>query len=470
MIKLINADIEQRTPEFRREVMSLVVDWRARLAQEEADLERIRREMGFEGDTDEMAPEKPATIATHDLYFEGDSLLSRRELVEASGSNAPSLSVGWDYLEKPSGYFAVGGGVVYVRDTAGYFRLPASGEPPIRATPAALGESRYRVREDRAPGGTMIILILPAGFTLVEPSPLPTEAKAFHDRIALFWRSNGEGGAMEVTLQLHPLQRDLRSEIEAINAKTFTGRPSATNTKGKVIIERSAPMASASTNEYGPLNDLRKAIADRKVIAIIGTGVATRSSGQALASWKGLLANGIDWCVSYKRPNATEVWAGRQREALISDDLDDLLGVAQQVSRKLGAPRDGAYRAWLQRTVGTLKVQQPDVLDALKALDIPIATTNYDGLIEEVVDWPPVTWQERSRVEEVLRGGRPGVLHLHGYWDKPESVVLDIRSYEQVISDAHAQAVLRSLLLNFSLLFIGFGSGLSDPNFGSLLE
>ena len=38
----------------------------------------------------------------------------------------------------------------------------------------------------------------------------------------------------------------------------------------------------------------------------------------------------------------------------------------------------------------------------------------------------------------MLRGDEKAVLHLHGYWDEPESVVLGIRSYEAVLGDAAA--------------------------------
>ncbi len=70
----------------------------------------------------------------------------------------------------------------------------------------------------------------------------------------------------------------------------------------------------------------------------------------------------------------------------------------------------------------------------------------------------------------MARGDEPGVLHLHGWWDDPESVVLGIRSYEKVLGDAHAQAMQRALRSLRTLLFVGCGAGLGDPNFGALLE
>jgi len=81
-----------------------------------------------------------------------------------------------------------------------------------------------------------------------------------------------------------------------------------------------------------------------------------------------------------------------------------------------------------------------------------------------------VTWRDGPRVERVLRGDEPGVLHLHGRWQDPRSVVLGIRSYEDVLGSAHAQSVQQALRLFNSLVFVGFGGGLADPNFGTFLR
>jgi hypothetical protein len=98
-------------------------------------------------------------------------------------------------------------------------------------------------------------------------------------------------------------------------------------------------------------------------------------------------------------------------------------------------------------------------------LQVPLATTNYDDLLERVTQLPAVTWRDQAKVFRVLRGEAQAILHLHGHWDEPESVVLGIRSYENLRKDAHAQTVIRALAMTQSLLFVGCGDGLSDPNF-----
>ena len=191
-------------------------------------------------------------------------------------------------------------------------------------------------------------------------------------------------------------------------------------------------------------------------------------TGHKCASWTGLLHNGVDRCVELNHLQSTI--ADNFRSQIDSGDLDLLLLAAEAVSRKLGAPDDGEYRRWLRETIGALKAENKEVIQALSDLGAVLATTNYDGLIEEVTGLPPITWKDSAKVERVLRGDEKGVLHLHGYWEHPQSVILGIRSYEQVLGDDHAQTMQRAVAALKSILFVGCGEGLNDPNVGSLLE
>ena len=216
--------------------------------------------------------------------------------------------------------------------------------------------------------------------------------------------------------------------------------------------------------------DLRREIARGRVIAVVGAGVAAAASRDAsAASWVGLLEDGISRCeqVFIGLPAG---WADEQRAKLHSSDVRDLLAVAEEIERVLHAPAGGEYRRWLRETVGELRPYEPAVIEALRDLGVPILTTNYDLLFEEVTGLEPVTWKDGAHVERLLRGDEPGVLHLHGHWRKPETVVLGIRSYEDVLGDEYAQFVQRAAAALHSLLFIGCGDGLDDPNFGALRE
>ncbi len=98
-----------------------------------------------------------------------------------------------------------------------------------------------------------------------------------------------------------------------------------------------------------------------------------------------------------------------------------MLAAAEEVTVRLGGRSGGEFRRWLAESVGGLRVVDGAVIGALAGLGVPVATTNYDGLIEEVTGWPAVTWRDGARVQRVLRGDERGVLHLHGFSRDPES-------------------------------------------------
>jgi hypothetical protein len=87
--------------------------------------------------------------------------------------------------------------------------------------------------------------------------------------------------------------------------------------------------------------------------------------------------------------------------------MDDLLSAAEKISRKLGAPKGGEFHRWLRETVGDLEVKDRAVLESLRDLGIPLATTNYDNLLEDITGLPPVTWRDGSRARGLVAGASP---------------------------------------------------------------
>jgi hypothetical protein len=219
------------------------------------------------------------------------------------------------------------------------------------------------------------------------------------------------------------------------------------------------------------VEDLKQLIKNGQIIVVVGAGVSIASVGEEqrdVASWKGLLRNGVSRCASYARMD--EKWAERVRGEIESSDLDDLLSAAEKIRSKLGAPNGGEFRAWLRETVGSLKAKNRETLDALHALNAPLATTNYDWLLEEVTNLKPITWENDSKVQRFLRDEERAVLHLHGHWDESKSVILGIRDYEKILGDQHAQTMQQVMSAIKSFLFVGCGAGLEDPNIGVLLD
>jgi len=217
-------------------------------------------------------------------------------------------------------------------------------------------------------------------------------------------------------------------------------------------------------------DDIRRNAINQRLVVVVGAGVAMGATrGESSASWIGLLKNGAERCFALRLADASE------RARILADveagSTDRLLSAAEAIARHLGAPDGGEYVAWLRDTVGSLETKDGTVIDALRGFGCRIATTNYDSLIEDSTGFQPVTWQDRARAQTWFSGeDTRQVLHLHGHWRSSGSVVLGIRSYEDVLRDRYTQTLLRALPLGYSLLFVGFGAGLSDPNFGALLR
>ncbi|MDQ6692628.1 MAG: SIR2 family protein, partial [Candidatus Dormibacteraeota bacterium] len=208
----------------------------------------------------------------------------------------------------------------------------------------------------------------------------------------------------------------------------------------------------------GLVGDLRAQLARGQALVVVGAGVSVAASGASpVASWPGLLESGVQWCERYE-PSLPAGWADLVRGFIGLGDVSSLLSAAEAVTERLGGRGGGEYHRWLRETVGALPLADAAVAQAVAALGAPVATTNYDGLLEQAMPGTgTLTWRDGARIQRVLRGDEKAVLHLHGYWDEPESVVLGIRSYEAVLGDAAAQALQRAMGSLSSLVLVGVG-------------
>lgn len=214
------------------------------------------------------------------------------------------------------------------------------------------------------------------------------------------------------------------------------------------------------------LDDLCVEVQKGNALFVLGAGTSILASENAqTASWKGLLRDGMQRIVELERckpPTAARL--GAQIE---SDDVEELLSVATFIGRKLGQPTDGEFRRWLRESVGNLPLKDASVLEALHNTGCVLLTTNYDELIEKATRLSPITWQEIDRCELVLRGVEKGVIHIHGFWSAPETVVFGQDTYALVTNSERVQTFIRAAHLEKTFVYVGFGDGLSDPNFAN---
>ena len=228
-------------------------------------------------------------------------------------------------------------------------------------------------------------------------------------------------------------------------------------------------------NQNMLVDDLKGQIANGQVVVVVGTGVSVATCENQkvdtfpVATWTGLLQHGVHFC------QHTESVLDENEAQLLNMQIslgktDFLIAAAELVTERLHGKRPGVFRGWLKDSVGKLAPTQPDIIQMLASWPVVLATLNYDRLIEAVTSRQPITWRDRDKIEDVLRYGEDAVIHLHGYFEQPDSVILGLSSYAKVINDPHTQAVLQLFTLGRTLLFVGCGGTFHNPNFSRLIE
>ncbi len=205
-----------------------------------------------------------------------------------------------------------------------------------------------------------------------------------------------------------------------------------------------------------------------------GTGATLAASyGAQTASWVGLLRDGVRFCTDSNL--ATESWARvRQQQIELAQaeptSMEELLLTAEAIVRKLGSQEGSEFHNWVRRSIGGLKISDRRLPEAVCRLGVPILTTNYDDILEQVGNFDPLTFDDHEAFYGGLPDGRRGVVHVHGHWRRPRTIVLDVLSYSAIDNNKLAAFHLQKLMSDYSLLFIGVNpaGGLSDPHFTGL--
>jgi SIR2-like protein len=215
---------------------------------------------------------------------------------------------------------------------------------------------------------------------------------------------------------------------------------------------------------------MRAALSKNDLVLILGAGVtASATNSNKVSLWQGLIRNAIDRCVELDTRD--KAWADRAKADVDSPYNDDLIAAAEKATSGLGGRTSSEYHRWLRNTVGSLHIEDCSLTDVIKLYaerESLIATTNYDDIPSDATGWDTVTWRDYTTIQRVYRGDEHAIIHLHGHWRVPESVVFGSSSYADVLSDQHSAEFLRMLLYAKTAVFCGFGAGLRDPNFTAL--
>jgi hypothetical protein len=169
------------------------------------------------------------------------------------------------------------------------------------------------------------------------------------------------------------------------------------------------------------IDQLQREIASGQLVVVVGSGVSVAAcgnqevDGHKVATWRGLLDHGVHRLSEIGAADGDEEML---RNMIRSGKTDFMISAAGMITDRLKGLSDGIFRGWLSDSIGQLKIQDRTLLQDIAALPGLVATLNYDHLLVEETGRPAITWQETNAVQDVLRGTREAILHLHGEYRK----------------------------------------------------
>lgn len=185
------------------------------------------------------------------------------------------------------------------------------------------------------------------------------------------------------------------------------------------------------------------------------------------------MRNGLDYLVSEGYVDRSNRRTRRAYDALEDPEVNGLLDAANIVSSQM--KQHGQFPTWLESVFGNLsqEIRYPALIEVLKALHergATLLTTNYDDVLEKYCGLQRIGRSNKDDVSRFQRGDLDGVFHIHGSYHDAHEVVLDTTDYYEVKHSDGVQDVLKTFFQYKTILFVGCGSGLEDPNFDALLR
>lgn len=218
--------------------------------------------------------------------------------------------------------------------------------------------------------------------------------------------------------------------------------------------------------------DLIEAIKKRECVLFVASGLSSqvkRSNGQPLPNWTGFLEELLNWAKIKRVPfnsDPTEIqeMITKGNHLMAAEELQELINVNE-------------FGEFLNDVFRDNKVKPTNTHQTLTKIPFrAILTTNYDSLLEGAYTISSggqipksFTPSDLSSALSPLRKKDFFIFKMHGDIDRPASIILGTRSYNNLLyKSPEYLSFLETLFTTQTVLFIGFGG--SDPDLDYLLD
>lgn len=231
---------------------------------------------------------------------------------------------------------------------------------------------------------------------------------------------------------------------------------------------------SQVSNFLDDIKIIQKKIEQKKVVFICGSGVSLAvikiKPKNLPLSWTGLLKHGAEFIANRIGENPLKFYDPQ-------NDVNtfQMIESAERITQVLMGIDQ--FNAWIKSVFSNLDdiiIYNHPLLLTLKRFwgnGNIIATTNYDDILCKAFNTHFFCLsKDPTGVQELLSGDMTGILHLHGHYLQPETVVFGQESYQKITRDKIAQQFMDLLAKPYTSVFLGLGDGLNDPNFSSFID
>lgn len=139
------------------------------------------------------------------------------------------------------------------------------------------------------------------------------------------------------------------------------------------------------------------------------------------------------------------------------------MNAADIAASYLRSSSNKGWQKFLRSQFHNLKIENDVIIRQIAFLDLRIATTNYDTVVEEILGLEPTLVTDLKALDRLETYSRY-VFHLHGIYSKPETVLWSSTDYSRRLEDVIGLHI-QNRIAERGLIMIGCGGTLDDPNF-----